>query len=483
VSLRDVLSDLRVLVVDDEQDVRRGIERIVRGTGASVAGAASAEEALRHLEEHPTDLVLTDVRMPGASGIDLLRGVRARWPDAGVVLITGFGTIETAVSCLQAGAAHFLTKPFDNAQLVEVVERVGLQALARRRSREAPGASRRTFVAVDPRSKAVLAEVERLAPLPVPVLVEGRSGTGKELVARALHEKGRFPDRPFLAVNCAALPDTLLESELFGYKRGAFTGASRDHQGLFAQARGGTVFLDEIPSMSLAFQGKLLRVLEERRVRPLGALQDESVDFRLVSASNRDLAALIAAGRFREDLYYRMRVTTLRIPTLAERREDVPALAAHFVERATRELLGPGVAPPVLSAAALDELRAHDWPGNVRELENALRQAVVVAGSGTVLPHHLRLGGDLLEADATPSYEEGKQKAVERFQRRFVLAALERSRGNVTRAAEACGLTRAALQRILRDLGIDREAFRPSADAPAAGRLGKSASSTPETPA
>jgi DNA-binding NtrC family response regulator len=464
-----VLADLRVLVADDEDDVRRGIERIVRGTGASVEGVPSGDEALKRMEEAPADLVLTDVRMPGTSGLELLRRVRARWPDVGVVLITGFGTIETAVSCLQAGAAHFLTKPFDVAQLVEVVERVGLQALARRRAREAGRAGTRTPIAVGPAMRAALAEVDRLAPLPVPVLVEGRSGTGKELVARALHERGRFPDRPFLAVNCAALPDSLLESELFGYRRGAFTGAARDHDGLFAQARGGTVFLDEIPSMSLPFQGKLLRVLEERRVRPLGALKDEPVEFRLVAASNRDLPAMIERGLFREDLYYRLRVTTIRVPTLAERPEDVPALAAHFVERAARELLG-GAAPPTLSAAALNELRAHDWPGNVRELENAIQQAVVAAGSGTVLPHHLRLGSDLLRPEESLTYDEGKQRAVARFQRRFLLAALERSGGNVTRAAEACGLTRAALQRILKDLGIDRGAFRPAGNEAGAGR-------------
>jgi transcriptional regulator with PAS, ATPase and Fis domain len=303
----------------------------------------------------------------------------------------------------------------------------------------------------------------------VPVLIEGRSGTGKELIARALHERGRFPDRPFLAVNCAALPDTLLESELFGHKRGSFTGAHKDHEGLFAQARGGTVFLDEIPSMSLPFQGKLLRVLEERRVRPLGAVKDEPADFRLVSATNRDLPSLIAKRQFREDVYYRLRVTTIRLPTLAERRGDVPALAAHFVERATRDLLPAGAAPPSLSPAALDELLGHDWPGNVRELENAIQQAVVAAGSGTILPHHLRLGSDAArDSEEALSYDEGKQRAVERFQRRFVLQALERSGGNVTRAAEACGLTRAALQRILKDLGIDREAFRPTEEGGAA---------------
>ena len=460
--LRALLEQVRILVVDDEEDVRRGLERLARSTGATVHGVPSGEAALEWLSTSPADLVLTDVRMPGISGVDLLRRVKARWPGVEVILLTGFGTIETAVACLQAGAAHFLTKPFDNAQLVQAIERVGLKAVAARRAQEAGGAGRRTLVAADPRMAEVIRQVERIAPLRVPVLIEGKSGTGKELVARALHERGKFPERPFLAVNCAALPDTLLESELFGHKKGAFTGAHRDHVGLFGQARGGTVFLDEIPSMSLAFQGKLLRVLEDRRVRPLGATADEPVDFRLVAAANRDLSERIARGEFREDLYYRLRVMTIRIPDLKERPADVPALAEHFAQRAARDLLGPEAPVPEISPEAHQELLSHDWPGNVRELENAIQHAVVAAEGGRILPHHLQLGPVpwTLAPDDGGSYDEGKQRAVERFQRRFVLAALERSGGNVTRAAEACGLTRAALQRILKDLKIDRSAFR-----------------------
>lgn len=459
---QDLLGDLSVLVVDDEDDVRRGIERLVRATGAAVRSAASGDAALAALADAPADLIVTDVRMPGISGLDLLREARARRPDVEVIVISGFGTIELAVSCLQAGAAHFLAKPFDNAALLDVVERVGMRALSRRRDREAEGSARRRIVAADPRMLDVLAQVERIAPLRVPVLLTGRSGTGKELVARVLHEAGRHPDRPFLPVNCAALPDTLLESALFGHKRGAFTGAHRDHAGLFAQAEGGTVFLDEVPSMSLAFQAKLLRVLEDHRVRPLGGTRDEPVDFRLVAATNHDLAPRIAAGSFREDLYYRLRVMTLRIPTLAERPRDIPLLAAHFVAKAAHDLLGRDAPVPAISPAALEELLAHPWPGNVRELQNSLQQAVVAAGAGPILPHHLRLVADEVDAaaDDATSYDEGKQRAVERFQRRFVLAALSRSEGNVTRAAEACGLTRAALQRIMRDLAIERDAFR-----------------------
>jgi DNA-binding NtrC family response regulator len=390
VSQRLLLAGLRVLVVDDEEDVRRGIERLVRSTGASTDGAESGEAALAWLHREPADLVVSDIRMPGISGMELLREVRSRRPHVQVVMITGFGTIETAVTCLQAGAAHFLTKPFDNAHLVEIVQRVGLQALAARRAREAGRSSDRPIVAVDPRSTEVLAQVDRIAPLRVPVLLEGRSGTGKEVVARALHERGAHPERPFLAVNCAALPDTLLESELFGHKRGAFTGAHRDHQGLFAQAAGGTVFLDEIPSMSLPFQGKLLRVLEDRRVRPLGSVKDEAVDFRLIAATNRDLPTLIGKGAFREDLYYRLRVMTIRLPDLRERPGDIPALAQLFVERAARDLLAAGTPPPTLSPAALEEMLAHPWPGNARAREHAPARRGRGAGRHDP-PHHLRL--------------------------------------------------------------------------------------------
>ena len=465
-SLRSLLEDLRVLVVDDEEDVRRGIERLVRGTGAAVLGAGSGEEALQCLAEVPVDLVVTDVRMPGIQGPDLLRRIKAQWPFVEVVLVTGYGTIETAVACLQAGAAHFLTKPFDNEQITGVVERLGVAALARRRAQAAPAGGRGGLVAEDPRMLEVVRQIERLAPLPAPVLVHGRSGTGKEVVARALHELGR-PGRPFLAVNCAALPDTLLESELFGHKRGAFSGAHRDHAGIFARAEGGTVLLDEIPSMSLAFQGKLLRVLEDRLVRPLGGSRDEPVRFRLVAAANRDLAPLMERGAFRVDLYYRLSVMTIRLPDLKDRPADLPALSAHFVAKAAKTLLPSGAPVPELSGAALDDLRAHDWPGNVRELENVLQRAVVAAGEGPILPRHLEIGPTswAIEGVEPPSYEEGKQQALERFQRRFVLGALERSGGNVTRAAQACGLTRAALQRILKDLGIDRTMFKPVAGA------------------
>jgi DNA-binding NtrC family response regulator len=307
--------------------------------------------------------------------------------------------------------------------------------------------------------------------------VEGESGTGKELVARALHAQSSVAERPFQAVNCAALPETLLESELFGHKRGAFTGADRDRRGLFEEAAGGTVFLDEIASMSSGFQGKLLRVLQEKQVRPVGAAEERPVAFRLVAATNRDLKGFVSEGGFREDLYYRLAVVRVHLPPLRERPGDIEPLARHFLVRAAAECLGPGAQAPALSEEALAALAAHDWPGNVRELENAIARAVIICSGERILPFHLGLetsgwsasgangSGDAGPAGGETDYADAKRRVLEAFQREFVQRALERSGGNVSRAAEACGLTRVALQKILRQLGIDRTQFDRSSAA------------------
>ncbi len=454
------LASVKVLVVDDEPDLRLGLRMLLAGSGFSVEEAGSGAEAIAVFERSGADIVLTDLQMPGMSGADLLAEIKRRAPATVVAILTGFGTIQTAVWCMQHGASYFLTKPFDNAELVTLCTRLGLQTLADRRGARAmdPG----SLVAVDPRMRRVLDLVRRVAPTPVPVLIEGETGVGKEVVARAVHELSGAAGKPFLAVNAAALPDTLLESELFGHTRGAFTGADSDRAGIFAEARGGTVFLDEIASMSLPFQGKLLRVLQEKIVRPLGGARDVPVDFRLVTATNRDLAALIRTGAFREDLFYRLRVVTIHVPPLKERPADVVPLALQFLARATSVCLGPAARVPELTKDAIDALVAHPWPGNVRELENTMQRAVVVSPGDRILPHHLGLGvagwdapGSVGEGD----YEASKRRVVERFQREFVQRALESAKGNVTQAAQSCGLTRAALQRILKSLDIDRIDF------------------------
>ncbi len=458
------LSDLQVLVVDDEDDIRLGLKRLMQSLGARVAEAATGADALRRLERQPADLVLSDLMMPGMTGAELLVEVKRRWPGTAVAILTGYGTVQTAVQCLQDGAAHFLTKPFDNQEILRLVQRLGCQILARKGNVSSPDAG--VLVAEDPGMKRVLDLVRRAAPSPMPVLVEGESGTGKELVARGVHRYSQVAELPFLAVNCAALSDTLLESELFGHVRGSFTGADRDRRGLFAEAEGGTVFLDEVASMSPAFQGKLLRVLQEKVVRPVGGSRDLPVRFRLVAATNRDLQEMVAAGEFREDLYYRLQVIRIHLPPLRERPKDILPLAARFIAQTGELCRLPAGEFPVLGADAERALLAYPWPGNVRELENAVQRAMVVCSSDRIRPYHLGIDGGAWgrpeggEGEAgSGSYSEAKQRALEQFQREFVERALERTRGNVSQAAEACGLTRAAFQKILRQLGVDRSDF------------------------
>ncbi len=455
-------ADLRVLVVDDQQDVRQGLKRLIGSLGCEVEAKASAEEALVALQKEDFDIVFTDLKMDGMSGVDLLNEINRRWNDIEVVMITGYGTIELAVSCLQNGASHFITKPFDNQEILSYVERAGYRILARRYARESLDKYQtHPIIAVDRRMQKVMELVDQVAPSRVPVLIEGESGTGKELIAHEIHRRSPLRDKPFLAINCIALPDTLLESELFGYKKGAFTGAYRDSKGLFEQARGGTIFLDEVASMSLMFQGKLLRVLQEKVIRPLGGHEDIPVDFRLIAASNRNLEELVRRGEFREDLYYRLQVMRIQLPSLRERRDCIPALAEYFLERAAKELIWEDRPCPELSPAAMQALVEYDWPGNVRELENTIQRALIVCKSDKILPSHLGLQKSPAAAfaddfDNIQSYEEGKQKAIEAFQREYIQRALERTGGNITKAAALCGMTRAALQRIMRKLGIER---------------------------
>ena len=454
----------RVLVVDDEDDVRLGLRMLAESVGVQVRTAGSAEEALRVVEEWEPQLVLSDITMPGLSGLELLDELQRSRPHVLVVLITGFGTIEMAVSAMHRGASHFITKPFENAEVRRAIVKFGRQSLIdahiRENRAEDMASGTQTFISADPRMQPVLARIKQVAPTGMAVLIQGESGTGKELVARAIHEQSSLRDKPFLALNTAAVPDALLESELFGHVRGAFTGAVRDRKGIFENAGGGTVFLDEIGLMSLPFQGKLLRVLQEKTVVPLGTSTPVPVDFRLITATAQPLEDRIAERVFRDDLYYRLNVVGIDVPPLRERPEDVSALATHFVAKYADQVPALRSRAISLSSEALTALRGHDWPGNVRELENCIQRALVTTEGNAISPEHLGLG---LEYAATEDrdlpYEEAKVRAVRSFQREYVVRALERARGNVTSAAEACGMTRAALQRILKALDIDRKAF------------------------
>ncbi|MFN7963337.1 MAG: sigma-54 dependent transcriptional regulator [Thermoanaerobaculia bacterium] len=459
----------RVLLVDDQADLRHGLRLLVEPVAAEVREAGSGEEALELLRRWTPHVMLTDIAMGAVSGMDLLGHVRQHHPEIKVVMITGFGTIELAVEAMQRGAENFLCKPFDNQDVRAEVERLGREALVTERMRQGnarrPRGSR-PIVAESRQMAQVLELVAQVAPTEMPVLIQGETGTGKELIARAVHEQSRASTLPFLPVNSSALPDTLLEAELFGHVKGAFTGADRSREGIFSQARGGTVFLDEVALMSLAFQGKLLRVLQEHTVTPLGSAAPKPVAFRLVAATNRSLRERVAAGEFREDLYYRLRVVTIKVPPLRERPDDVIPLALHFLARYAEKLGLSAEKRPSLTTSALRALEAHRWPGNVRELESGIQRALILCRGENISAHHLRLDEVShpwsREIPESLSYETGKARVLETYQRRVVERALRTASGNVSRAAESCSLTRAAFQRLMRQLGLERQDFRPA---------------------
>jgi DNA-binding NtrC family response regulator len=452
------MSPPKILVVDDHRDLARGVALVLSPLPAELRVGHSAEEALTLLEQQPADLVLTDVRMPGKDGLTLLDDVRARWPRTRVILCTAFATIESAVLAMKRGAWDYLTKPFDNEELRLVVSR----ALKELRDEEeiawlrAELDRRHCFHGLysrDHSMRPVIETIRRVAPSPATVLVYGESGTGKEIVARALHAESPRSKGLFVAFNAAALPETLVESELFGSRRGAFTGADRDRKGYFLEADGGTLFIDELSSMPLSVQQKLLRTLQEREIVPVGSPTPVPVDVRIVAATNVDPRRLVREGLLRQDLYYRLSVVRLSIPPLRERIEDIALLAALFLER----LAAPGQRPKQLGPAALRLLICHDWPGNVRELQNVMERAALLAAGDTLGPGDIaledeELGWPVDDAGALP-YEEAKRRALARFQRRYVEQVLEAAGGNISQAARTSGLTRAALHRILKRLG------------------------------
>lgn len=369
----------RLLIVDDEANIRRVLQVAFEKRGWLAMTAESAEEALRLLPEHPVDVVLTDITMPGINGCDLQLHVRERWPDLPVVLMTAYGTIPQAIKAIRNGAFEFVTKPFDLEALAKVVQAAAQPRSAPKTAKRGKGAKsdlREGFVARSTAMREVLATVEQVADSRATVLVTGESGTGKEVVSRLIHQLSPRSTRPFVAVSCAALPETLLESELFGYEKGAFTGASGSKPGRFELADAGTLFLDEIGEIPPSIQVKLLRVLQEREFERLGATKPTRVDVRLIAATNRDLQEAVDEGTFRLDLMYRLQVVEVRIPALRERPEDILPLAEEFLRRASTE---NGRVLTQVGEDALQRMLAYPWPGNVRELENAMERAVVLA--------------------------------------------------------------------------------------------------------
>lgn len=448
-------ADKTILVVDDESDLRDSLGKVLRKEGYLVLLADSGEAALEVLSRKHVDLVLTDLRMPQMSGIDLLRCVKQQWPDVEVVVLTAYGTIEAAVEAMRAGAYDFVTKPLRRAELVQTInraaERQNLAMENRFLRQELEG--RRRYQLVVGRSQAmrrVMEWVERLSPISSTVLITGESGTGKELVARAIHARSPRADKRFVAINCGAIPETLMESELFGHTRGAFTGAIRDKDGLFKVASGGTLFLDEIGSVPFALQIKLLRAIEEKEILPVGSTTPVPVDVRIIAASNRDLAKEVEKVTFREDLYYRLNVVGIEIPPLRERKEDIPDLVRYFIALHAAELNSKveGIDDEAMAA-----LMAYDWKGNVRELDNVIERAMILCDQRLIGLAHLPV-------NLQPSYpmRPGRSRrlkeAVKDFERQHILAVLQHTGHDKGRAAEILGVSQSSLYRKMAELGI-----------------------------
>ncbi len=471
----------RVLIVDDEPDMLTLLTRIlVKKCGYEVRQAGSGNQGLEVLAIWRPDVVLTDIKMPGIDGVEFFRRIRELDPTLTTIIMTGYATVDMAVDMLKAGAYDFFQKPFDNDQIIHAVAKAMERTELLREKRkfdelrhELAGESEfYGFVGKSPRLLQVRDLLRRLAPSSMTVLIRGESGTGKELAARALHDMSSRAGRRMVTVNCPALPEQILESELFGYSRGAFTGADRDKVGLFVEADHSTLLLDEIADIPVSIQTKLLRVLQEKEVQPLGQTRTYPVDVRVVASTNQDIEAKIARGEFREDLFYRLNVVTVTMPNLEEIRCDIPLIAQHFLRKYRKEYDRPELEFSPESARALLH---HTWRGNVRELQNTINRAVLLGVGKRIEAQDLMLGpppaeqgreaaAGELSALEDLDYNSAKAAVVQEFTESYLRRAVERTGGNVSSAAKNCGMERQALQRLLRRYGIDAESFRKKGD-------------------
>jgi DNA-binding NtrC family response regulator len=438
----------RLLIVDDDPEMTRLIQVELGRLEFDVIATNSGAEGLQALRDHPVDVVVTDLRMPDLDGMEVLRAAADHRPEAKVIMITAFGSIASAIEAMRAGAFDYLSKPFELDELVLAVEKALEDTRLRRENRLLRGEVERRYrfgnlVGASRAMQEVFRLIERVAASDIGVLITGESGTGKELVAKAIHYNGPRRRGRFLPINCAGIPETLLESELFGYTRGAFTGATAARKGLIEEAEGGTLFLDEIAEMPMLLQAKLLRVLEDKEVRPLGSNRGTTVDFRVIAASNKDLRALVARGAFREDLFFRLNVAALHLPPLRDRREDLLLLVEHFIQKQAAAQGRPvrGIRPE-----ALRRLEGYAWPGNVRELQNAIERAVAFAGS------------DILEPEDLPTFpSRAHEGLVDRaradrltlraMQEQYIDSVLQETGGDLERAADLLGVHPRTLRR------------------------------------
>jgi len=458
-----------ILIIDDEEAICFAFQRYFGGRGMTVRVAATGGAGVAAYREQAADLVFLDVRLPDADGLDILEQILDVDPAARIVIITAYGSLETVTRAIRGRASDYLVKPIDLVRAGELVQ-TALEARRAPRATAAPdaGADAVTLVGRSATIQDVYKQIVRVASSDATVLILGETGTGKDLVARVIHEHSPRRERPFVAVNCGALPESLVEGELFGYVRGAFTGADADKPGRFEAANGGTLFLDEAGDLPLAVQVKLLRFLDSQTVERLGSVKSVQLDVRVLAATHRDLDRAVAEGRFRQDLYYRLAVVQIHLPRLAERTEDIVPLAEHFLRQRSR-----GTAPAALSDDAARLLRAYPWPGNVRELRNAVEHAAVVSGGGPILSAHLpdtvRLGlprattgGDRVEdcleryLDTLPADGSDRLRvATEAVERALIRRALREAGGNQSAAAERLGIHRNTLRKRIQDLGLE----------------------------
>jgi len=440
----------RALIVDDEPDICDLLSMTLKQMDIDSRDAQNVADARKLLGSEAFDFCLTDMRLPDGDGLDLVSWIRERFPDLPIAVITAHGNVESAVEALKRGAFDFVSKPIKLQNLRNLVANaLQLAAMAEGVGRR-PGLS---LLGNSPPIQGIRDSIAKLARSQAPVYISGESGTGKELVARLIHAQGPRAEQPFLAVNCGAIPAELMESELFGHKKGSFTGAFSDKQGMFQAASGGTLFLDEIAELPLPMQAKLLRVLQERAVRPVGANQELPVNVRIISATHQDLADLVSREVFRQDLYYRINVIHLDVPRLAERSSDIPLLATHFLDRIARR---SGISRPSLSAEAVNALQHYSFPGNVRELENIIERAVALCEDGRITPDDLVLPStQSLQSAPQRNHGEPLDDYLNRIEREAITSALEAARFNKTAAAKQLGITFRALRYKLDKLGIE----------------------------
>ena len=448
-----------ILVIDDEKSMQECLEIIFRKEGYDVLSAGNGSEGLKLFENNEVDLIIQDLKMPGLSGTDLLRAIRQRDDTVPVIVITAYSTWDTAVEAMRLGAYGYIKKPFDNEHIKGVVQRA---IESRSLAQDGVDEDFRDIIGSHEGMRRILDVIKRIAPTDATVLIHGESGTGKELIARALHRGSLRADQPFVTINCGAFPDTLLESELFGHVKGAFTGSTGDKRGMLETAHKGTFFLDEVGEMSPRMQVKFLRVLENQEFRPVGCTTTRKVDVRFVTATNRDMIEIVESGLFREDLYYRLNVIPVHLPPLRERMEDVPLLAGHFLAKYASQMKKD---VHRISPEASEVLKDYDWPGNVRELENAIQRAVALGDGDTIEKDNLVILGAhrtaVTEAVRPVLAAEGidLEKELEEMEKKYIGEALSLCNGHLSNAGKLLNLTFRSIRYKVKRLGLDRKAF------------------------